>query len=117
MLCKNHGNYDWSVGSSIGGGDSSSHGGGGGGGSGSSFGGVIIIVVVVIVVIIIIFFMQGIYTYILKQTVFLGNQCCSYSVVTVHGAYNTNTSVKSSFTLVLSKVCVVCPTCLFSVVP
>ena len=49
----------------------------------------------------------------------LGIQCCTYSTVTIHGAYIISFSVEPIvfFTLVLSEVCVQCPIWLFSVVP
>jgi len=49
----------------------------------------------------------------------LGIQCCSYSVVTIHGAYIVSSSVEYVVLLhsVLSEVCVQCPIWLFSVVP
>ena len=48
--------------------------------------------IIIITIIIIISFMQGIYTYI---SVTNYAECCSYYVVTIHGAYIVSFSVES----------------------
>ena len=48
-----------------------------------------------IIIIIIISFVQGIYTYIPETNCPYGIQCCSYSVVTIHGAYIVCSSIES----------------------
>jgi len=53
------------------------------------------IVSIIIIHIIIISFMQGIYTYSWDTLCPKGIQRCSYSVVTIHGAYVISTSVES----------------------
>ena len=55
----------------------------------------LIIMIIIIIIIIIIPFMQGIYTYI-PETNYVPTelQCCSYSVVTIHGAYIVSFSVE-----------------------
>ena len=56
----------------------------------------IIIIIIIIIITIIISSMQGIYTYIPETNyVPMGIQCCSYSVVSIHGAYIVSFSVES----------------------
>jgi thiamine transporter ThiT len=53
-------------------------------------------IIIIIIIIIIVSFIQGIYTYI-PETKYVpkGIQCCSYSVVTIHGAYIVSFIVES----------------------
>ena len=54
------------------------------------------VIIIIIIIFIIISFMQGIYTYILETNYVPRElQCCSYSAVTIHGAYIVSFSVES----------------------
>jgi hypothetical protein len=56
----------------------------------------LLVMVVMMIMMLIMSFMQDIYTNIpLKKPCFQGIQCCSYFVITIHGAYNAISSVKS----------------------
>ena len=50
--------------------------------------------IIIIIIIIIISFMQGIYTYIPEINYVPREQCCSYCIVTIHGAYIISSSVE-----------------------
>jgi hypothetical protein len=53
-----------------------------------------VFIIVGVVVLYVLVFMQGIYTYIPETNHVSTEQCCSYSVVTIHGTYNTIYSLK-----------------------
>ena len=61
---------------------------------------IIIIIIIIIVIILGISFMQGIYTYIPETNhVSREHLCCSYSDVTIHGAYIASSCVDSIVSL------------------